>query len=197
MKKSKIKKLIRKEINKILPFLIEELLNAVKYQNIYNKSDDIGKVENVDNKSNTTFDEDVRFDNIKKEYPEIDEIKNKVQQTFFPSGVETRFVNYLAEAVLLNKRIIKRDGNWKGEYYKNLFNEFKKIVDDYNDVYYNKAKKELSLNNELNNISTTLNDLKKESIINNNNKLVIDLDELKKENFEQKINNMTNEANNS
>jgi len=161
MKKSKIKKLIRKEINKILPFLIEELLNAVKYQNIYNKSDDIGKVENVDNKSNTTFDEDVRFDNIKKEYPEIDEIKNKVQQTFFPSGVETRFVNYLAEAVLLNKRIIKRDGNWKGEYYKNLFNEFKKIVDDYNDVYYNKAKKELSLNNELNNISTTLNDLKK------------------------------------
>jgi hypothetical protein len=62
-------------------------------------------------------------------------------------------------------------------------------------VYYNKAKKELSLNNELNNISTTLNDLKKESIINN--KLVIDLDELKKENVEQKINNMTNEANNS
>jgi hypothetical protein len=40
-----------------------------------------------------------------------------------------------------------------------------------------------------------LNDLKKESIINN--KLVIDLDELKKENVEQKINNMTNEANNS
>ena len=89
-----------------------------------------------------------------------------------------------AEAVLLNKRIINKDVNWKDEYYNNLFNEFRKFVSNYNDVYYNKIKKDSSLNDELNN-STTLNDLKKESI-NNNNKLVIDLDELKKENVEQK-----------
>ena len=197
MKSKKIKKLIRKEINKILPLFMEELLNIIDYQNNYNKSDDIkkdAKEKGVVDKSNTTFDEDMRFNNIKKEYPEIDEIKDKVQQTFF-SGNENRFVNYLAEAVLLNKRIINKDVNWKDEYYNNLFNEFRKFVSNYNDVYYNKIKKDSSLNDELNN-STTLNDLKKESI-NNNNKLVIDLDELKKENVEQKINNMTNEANNS
>ena len=197
MKSKKIKKLIRKEINKILPLFMEELLNIIDYQNNYNKSDDIkkdAKEKGVVDKSNTTFDEDMRFNNIKKEYPEIDEIKDKVQQTFFP-GNENRFVNYLAEAVLLNKRIINKDVNWKDEYYNNLFNEFRKFVSNYNDVYYNKIKKDSSLNDELNNF-TTLNDLKKESI-NNNNKLVIDLDELKKENVEQKINNMTNEANNS
>jgi len=161
MKKIKIKKLIRKEIKKIVPFIIEYIEESIidndnknieekKVINKSNKTDTIKNVEDVVTNKMETIDlrpSNRHFENIKKEYPEIDEIRNNINQMF--PGLETRFANYLAESVILNKNMIKRDELIEHEklikyenYYKkfwnmfsnNFFDEFEKVISFYNNI---------------------------------------------------------------